>query len=83
MKFKGRGRPATRPIKFMDGFYVEVRQKGSTSKGVIIRSVTEELMQNTVKQYEKANKDVIVLGEHKNNEWLSAAPKKTKAVVNP
>lgn len=67
----------------MDGFYVEVRQKGSTSKGVIIRSVTEELMQSTVKQYEKANKDVIVLGEHKNNEWLSAAPKKTKAVVNP
>jgi hypothetical protein len=67
----------------MDGFYVEVRQKGSTSKGVIIRSVTEELMQNTVKQYEKANKDVIVLGEHKNNEWLSPAPKKPKTAVNP
>jgi len=68
---KSKGRPATTPIKFMDGFYVEVRNKGSLSKGVIIRSATKEAMEFTIKQYERSNKDVIVLGEHKNFEWVN------------
>ncbi|MFI5134570.1 MAG: hypothetical protein ACHQD9_01835 [Chitinophagales bacterium] len=79
---KSKGRPATAPIKFMDGFYVEVRNKGSLSKGVIIRSPTKEAMEFTIKQYERSNKDVIVLGEHKNFEWVnekSAGKKNTKA----
>ena len=67
---KSKGRPATTPIKFMDGFYVEVRNKGSLSKGVIIRSPSREAMELTIKQYERSNKDVIVLGEHKNFEWV-------------
>jgi len=88
---KSKGRPATTPIKFMDGFYVEIRNKGSLSKGVIIRSVNKEAMELTIKQYERSNKDVIVLGEHKNFEWVnqkassksadkSAAKRKKQAV---
>jgi len=68
---KSKGRPATTPIKFMDGFYVEIRNKGSLSKGVIIRSINKEAMELTIKQYERSNKDVIVLGEHKNFEWVN------------
>jgi len=80
---KSKGRPATAPIKFMDGFYVEVRNKGSLSKGVIIRSPTKEAMEFTIKQYERSNKDVIVLGEHKNFEWVNekAAAKEAKAAA--
>ena len=85
---KSKGRPATAPIKFMDGFYVEVRNKGSLSKGVIIRSINKEAMELTIKQYERSNKDVIVLGEHKNFEWVNQksskadkASKKKKVAV--
>ena len=68
---KSKGRPATAPIKLMDGFYVEIKNKGSVGKGVIVRSVSKEAMDFTIKQYQSSNKDVIVLGEHKNYEWLN------------
>ena len=68
---KSKGRPATAPIKLMDGFYVEIRNKGSLSKGVMVRCVSREAMEFTIKQYERSNKDVIVLGEHKNFEWVN------------
>lgn len=74
---KSKGRPATTPIKFMDGFYVEIRNKGSLSKGVIIRSINKEAMELTIKQYERSNKDVIVLGEHKNFEWVNQKASKS------
>lgn len=71
---KSRGRPATTPIKFMDGFYVEIRNKGSVGKGVVVRSTSKEAMENTIKQYERSNKEVIVLGEHKDFEWVNGKP---------
>ena len=65
---KSPGRPPTRQIKLMDGFYIEVRNKGSRDKGVKIRSASKEAMMAIAKQYEK-NKDVAILGEYKNEEW--------------
>jgi len=53
----------------MDGFYIEVRNKGSRDKGVKIRSASKEAMMAIAKQYEK-NKDVAILGEYKNEEWV-------------
>lgn len=80
---KGRGRPATTPIKFMDGFYVEVRNKGSVGKGVVVRNANREAMENTIKQYERSNKEVIVLGEHKDFVWVNpeAVAKRAKIKV--
>jgi len=75
MNNRGKGRPPTTPIKFMDGFYVEVRNKGSHSKGVMIRSVSQKVMEALIRQYEQNNKEVIVHGEHKNFEWVNT-PKK-------
>ena len=72
---KGPGRPPTRQAKLMDGFYIEVRNKGSREKGVKIRSRNEEEMHATAKQYQRNNKDVIILGEHKDDKWIDP-PKK-------
>ena len=63
------GRPATKPTKLKDGFYIEVRNKGSRS-GIKIRRDTKEAMLIAIKEYEKV-KDVIVLGEFKNGKHLS------------
>lgn len=63
------GRPATKPTKLRDGFYVEVRNKGSRS-GIKIRRDTKEAMLLAVKEYKRV-KDVIVLGEFKNGKAVS------------
>jgi len=63
------GRPATKPTKLRDGFYVEVRNKGSRS-GIKIRRDTKEAMLLAIKEYERV-KDVIVLGEFKNGKALT------------
>ena len=62
------GRPATKPTKLRDGFYVEVRNKGSRS-GIKIRRDTKEAMLLAIKEYERV-KDVVVLGEFKNGKAL-------------
>ena len=71
------GRPLTRPAKMMDGFYIEVRNKGSKTKGVRIRSDNEEAMKDAAAEYSK-NKEVIVLGEYKNEMWLNEQPAPSK-----
>ena len=63
------GRPATKPTKLRDGFYIEVRNKGSKS-GIKIRRDTEKAMLLAVKEYERV-KDVVVLGEFKNGKNIS------------
>ncbi|MBT8298057.1 MAG: hypothetical protein KJO52_06955 [Maribacter sp.] len=55
------GRPATKPTELRDGFYIEIRNRGSKA-GVKIRRDTKELMLMAIKEYEKS-KDVIVIGE--------------------
>ena len=64
------GRPATKPTKLKDGFYIEVRNKGSKS-GIKIRRDSEKAMLLAVKEYGRV-KDVVVLGEFKNGKQLSS-----------
>ncbi|MCB9365464.1 hypothetical protein FRY74_12400 [Vicingus serpentipes] len=58
------GRPATKPTKLKDGYYIEVRNKGERS-GIKLRRDTEEAMLQAIKEYERV-KDVTVLGKAKN-----------------
>lgn len=58
------GRPPTKPGKLRDGFYIEVRTKGSKS-GIKLRSETLEEMKQAAIQYGKT-KEVTILGEYKN-----------------
>jgi hypothetical protein len=69
------GRPATKPTKLKDGFYLEIRNKGSKS-GIKIRRDDEKSMQIAVKDYDRV-KDVVILGEFKNGKPISK-PKKKK-----
>jgi hypothetical protein len=64
------GRPRTKPAKFKNGFYIEVRNKGS-KMGVKLRRDSKEEMLQAAKELQKS-KDVIILGESKNNKWLNA-----------
>jgi len=73
------GRPPTRPKPLRDGYYLEVRNKGSNSGVKIFRDTLEE-MEDAVLTYRKS-KDVIVLGESRNGAWVKdkIAKKKVKA----
>ena len=62
------GRPPTRPKPLRDGYYLEVRNKGSNSGVKLFRDTFEE-MDEAAKTYRKS-KDVIILGESKNGEWV-------------
>jgi DNA polymerase II small subunit/DNA polymerase delta subunit B len=55
------GRPATKPTELRDGFYIEIRNRGSKA-GVKIRRDTKEQMLLAIKDYEKS-KDVVLIGE--------------------
>ncbi len=58
------GRPPTRPGKLRDGFYIEVRSKGSKT-GIKLRSDTLEEMKQAALHYGKT-KEVTVMGEYQN-----------------
>lgn len=62
------GRPATKPTKLKDGFYIEVRNKGSRS-GIKIRRETRESMLLAAREYEKV-KEVNILGEFRNGKHV-------------
>jgi len=68
------GRPPTRPAKLKDGFYIEVKNEGSKTNGIKIRRDTKEEMLIAIEEYERI-KDVVVLGEYKNDKWVSAKKK--------
>lgn len=72
------GRPPTRQKELKDGFYVEVRNKGSKT-GMKIRRETLAEMEQMVKDYSKT-KEVIILGESKGGKFLDkdGKPKKKK-----
>lgn len=71
------GRPPTRPIQFKDGFYLEIRNKGSKTGGIKLRRDTEAQMKRTAKEYERM-KEVTILGESKNGKWVSDPVKLNK-----
>ena len=62
-------RPSSAAKKLKNGFYIEVRNKGSKS-GIVIGRNTRESMLRTAKQYEKT-KDVIILGNSQDGKWVS------------
>lgn len=70
------GRPPTKPRKLKDGFYIEVRSKGSKS-GIKVRAETKEKMEEAAFRYGKT-KDVIVIGEYQNGKPLDKVKKKKK-----
>lgn len=62
------GRPATRPAKLKDGFYIEVRNKGARS-GIKIRRDNRADMLEAVKDYRRV-KDITILGESVNDKFI-------------
>lgn len=62
------GRPATRPAKLKDGFYIEVRNKGARS-GIKIRRDNRADMLEAVKEYRRV-KDITILGESVNDKFI-------------
>lgn len=61
------GRPATKPARLKDGFYIEVKNQGSS--GILIRRDTKEQMIMAAEEYARM-KEVVVLGEMKNDKWI-------------
>ncbi|MGB0884799.1 MAG: hypothetical protein ACPGVH_00995 [Chitinophagales bacterium] len=70
------GRPSTREKKLKDGYYIEVRNKGSKS-GIKIRRDSVEEMNQAVEDYSRS-KDIVVLGESKNGKWVAKEAEKKK-----
>ncbi len=62
------GRPATKPVKLKDGFYIEVKNKGESS-GVKVRRSTIDQVKMAMRMYEHV-KDVNFLGEVKNGKMI-------------
>lgn len=72
---KGGGRPPSRPVAFADGFYIEVRNRGTDpGHGVKLRKNTREEMLQAAEEYRKT-KLVIILGEYKDGEPVSKKEK--------
>ena len=68
---KGGGRPPTRPVVFRDGFYIEVRNRGTDpGSGIKLRKESREEMLAAIEEYRKT-KLVIVLGEYKDGAPLN------------
>ena len=68
------GRPPTKPGKLKDGFYIEILNKGA-KKGVKLYRDSEKQMLIAIEEYRRT-KDIVVLGESKNNKFIS----KSKAI---
>jgi hypothetical protein len=66
------GRPATKPARLKDGFYIEVKNQGSG--GILIRRDTKEQMVLAAEDYSRM-KEVVILGEMKNDKWVSKTKK--------
>ena len=58
------GRPATKPARLKDGFYIEVKNQGSG--GILIRRDTKDQMMLAAEDYSRM-KVVTILGEMKND----------------
>lgn len=61
------GRPATRPARLRDGFYIEVKSQGSSA--ILVRRDTREQMMIAAEDYSRT-KEVTIKGEMKNDKWV-------------
>jgi hypothetical protein len=73
---KRKGRPPTKPSELKDGYYLELRNKGSNS-AVKIRRENMEEVEKTIKQYERV-KIVNYLGQVESGRWLDGKNKGKK-----
>lgn len=68
MKKKKAGRPPTRPAVLRDGFYIELRNRGTDpGMGVKLRKDTYDEMIQAAEEYKKT-KLVVIMGEYRNGE---------------
>jgi len=72
-----KGRPATKPAKLREGFYLELKNKGASSTVKVRRDSMAEI-EMLIKQYEKI-KITTYLGELKGGKWLDGKNKGKKA----
>lgn len=70
------GRPATKPAKLKDGYYLELRNKGASS-GIRIQRDTKEQVEFAKKDYQKT-KEVIYLGQVINGKYVTDKKKSKK-----
>ncbi|MBC8048280.1 MAG: hypothetical protein H7Y00_15880 [Fimbriimonadaceae bacterium] len=61
------GRPPVREAKLKDGFYVEIRNRGAKERGIKIHCANEKELELLKARY-GTTKDIVVLGEYKDNE---------------
>ncbi|MET2986023.1 hypothetical protein [Aureibaculum conchae] len=59
------GRPATKPKKLRDGYYIEIKNKNQKSGGIKIRRDNKKQLLIAIQEYEKT-KDVTILGKLEN-----------------
>lgn len=71
-----KGRPATKPAELREGFYIELRTKGSSS-AVKIRRENMAEVEFAMKQYGR-NKIVTYLGQVKDGVWIDGVNKGKK-----
>ncbi len=71
-----KGRPATKPAELKEGFYIELRTKGSNSPVKIRRENMAEV-ELALEQYGRS-KIVTYLGQVKDGRWLDGKNKGKK-----
>ena len=76
MQQKQKGRPSTKPVVLKEGYYIELRTKGSSSP-IKIRRDNMAQIEMATKQYEKS-KIVTYLGQVKAGKWLDGKNKGKK-----
>ncbi|RPD97756.1 hypothetical protein EGM88_08175 [Aureibaculum marinum] len=59
------GRPATKPKKLRDGYYIEIKNKNQKSGGIKIHRENIKELVIAIQEYEKT-KEVTVLGKLEN-----------------
>lgn len=69
------GRPATKPARLKDGFYIEVKNQGSG--GILVRRDTNDQMLLAAEDYSRMKK-VTVLGEMKSDKWVNKIKERKK-----
>lgn len=66
-KHKQMGRPATKPARLRNGFYIEVKTQGSGA--ILVRRDTREQMLLAAEDYART-KDVTIRGEMRDDKWV-------------
>ncbi|MDP4798226.1 MAG: hypothetical protein RI922_2694 [Bacteroidota bacterium] len=61
------GRPATKPARLRNGFYIEVKTQGSSA--ILVRRDTKEQMLLAAEDYART-KFVTIRGEMRNDKWV-------------